>query len=161
MYVLERGSLYRRSNSGLEEHSSGIIIAVRASAAVVIEVGDPDMIRNSQRLKPGAINITKQGRLFLTLCPGAGAALASLILACKRVLRQSCQSILQSSKRCLRHSSSLALNNSHTGRRFRTSPTRPHVQLKYFDRLSSPIAATTPPPSTKQRNGYSAAPTVA
>ena len=50
MYVLERGSLYRRSNSGLKEHSSGIIIAVRASAAVVTELGDPDMIRNSQRL---------------------------------------------------------------------------------------------------------------
>ena len=51
MYVLERVSLYRRSNSGLEEHSSGIIIG----AAVATEVGDPDMIRNSQRLKPGAI----------------------------------------------------------------------------------------------------------
>jgi hypothetical protein len=33
------------------EHSSGIIIAVRASAAVVTELGNPDMIRNSQRLR--------------------------------------------------------------------------------------------------------------
>lgn len=101
-----------------------------------------------------------------TLCLSAGAALATLILACKRVLRQlcqSCQSISQSSRRCLRHSLSLALINSHTGRRsgrHRLDSALPHVQLKYFDRLSSPIVATTPPPppSTRQRNGYSAAP---
>ena len=66
-----------------------MFIAVRASAAVVTEVRDPDMIRNSQRLKPGAIK--HQGRLFLTLCLGARAALATLILASRASL--SCKAV--------------------------------------------------------------------
>jgi len=88
-----------------------------------------------------------------TLCLGAGATLVTLILACKRVLRQSCQSC-QSISQSSKDSSSLALK--HPGRRsgrHRLDSALPHIQLKYFDRLSLPIAAKTPPPpSTRQRN---------